>query len=127
MKFLIIAGPYEADLFRRAAFAAQIEALAIEPGDSLSGWIAAARPDLIVLSGQGLDAPVADVVARIRMVPGGDVPLVVLCDEAELAAFGAHRAHERGAQPRDGLVIERKLARLAANAIGAEESVVRHK
>ena len=47
MKVLIIAGPYEADRVRRAVVSAGFEAVAVEPGESLSGWITASRPDLI--------------------------------------------------------------------------------
>ena len=48
MKLLIIAGPYEADRLRKAAVSAGFETVAVEPGESLSGWISASRPDLIV-------------------------------------------------------------------------------
>ena len=40
-QLLIIAGPYEADRIRRAAVAAHFETVAVEPGESLSGWISA--------------------------------------------------------------------------------------
>ena len=53
--------------------------------------------------------------------PLAGFPRIAPGDEAQLPAFGAHRAHQRRAEPRDGLVIERKLARLAANAIRTEE------
>ena len=41
MKLLIISGPYEADRLRKAAVSAGFEAVAVEPGESLSGWITA--------------------------------------------------------------------------------------
>ena len=44
MKLLIIAGPYEADRIRKAALSAGFETVAVEPGESLSGWITASRP-----------------------------------------------------------------------------------
>jgi hypothetical protein len=44
MKLLIISGPYEADRLRKAAVSAGFEAVAVEPGESLSGWITASRP-----------------------------------------------------------------------------------
>ena len=52
MKLLIIAGPYEADRLRKAAVSAGFEAVAVEPGESLSGWITASRPALIVMAPQ---------------------------------------------------------------------------
>lgn len=85
MKFLIIAGPYEADLVRRAALAADCEALAIEAGDSLSGWVAAARPDAIVVTSRAVKAKVPETILALRRLPGGNVPIVMLCDAAEQA------------------------------------------
>ena len=62
VKFLIIAGPYEADLVRRAALASDCEALAIEAGDSLSGWVAASRPDAIVVTSRAVKAKVTEII-----------------------------------------------------------------
>ena len=83
VKFLIIAGPYEADLVRRAALAAGCEALAIEAGDSLSGWVSAARPDAIVVTSRAVKAKVPETILALRRLPGGNVPIVMLCDAAE--------------------------------------------
>jgi primosomal protein N' (replication factor Y) len=83
LKFLIIAGPYEADLVRRAAVAAECEAIAIEAGDSLSGWVSAARPDAIVMTSRSVKARVKDAIDALRALPGGNVPIVMLCDAVE--------------------------------------------
>ena len=56
-----------------------------------------------------------DPVARFARVAPGDEP--------QRPAFGAHRPHQRRAEPGHGLVIERVLARLAADAVSTEESV----
>ena len=74
MKVLIIAGPYEADRIRRAVVAAGFEAVAVEPGESLSGWITASRPDLIVLAPLIVNADPAVALAKVRAVPRGRVP-----------------------------------------------------
>lgn len=83
LKFLIIAGPYEADLIRRAAVAAGCEAIAIEAGDSLSGWVSAARPDAIVVTSRAVKSKVTETVEALRALPGGNVPIVMLCDANE--------------------------------------------
>ena len=69
MKLLIIAGPYEADRIRRAAVAAGFETVAVEPGESLSGWITASRPDLIVMAPQIVNPDPAVALAKVRSVP----------------------------------------------------------
>ena len=74
MKVLIIAGPYEADRVRRAVVSAGFEAVAVEPGESLSGWITASRPDLIVLAPQIVNPDPAAALAKVRAVPRGRVP-----------------------------------------------------
>ena len=74
MKLLIIAGPYEADRIRRAVVSAGFEAVAVEPGESLSGWITASRPDLIVLAPQIVNADPEVALAKVRAVPRGRVP-----------------------------------------------------
>src|SRR5262252_2644864 len=51
MKLLIISGPYEADRLRKAAVSAGFEAVAVEPGESLSGGITASRPALVIMAG----------------------------------------------------------------------------
>src|SRR5262245_37662687 len=74
MKLLIIAGPYEADRIRRAVVSAGFEAVAVEPGESLSGWITASRPDLIVLAPQIVNPDPSVALAKVRAVPRGRVP-----------------------------------------------------
>ncbi len=83
MKLLIIAGPYEADRIRKAAVAAGFESLAIEPGESLSGWITASRPDLIVMAPQIVNPDPALALAKVRTVPRGRVPVFLVGDAAE--------------------------------------------
>ena len=82
MKVLIIAGPYEADRVRRAVVSAGFEAVAVEPGESLSGWITASRPDVIVLAPQIVNPDPAVALAKVRAVPRGRVP-TFLVGEAE--------------------------------------------
>ena len=65
MKLLIIAGPYEADRIRRAAVSAQFETVAVEPGESLSGWISASRPDIIVMAPQMVSPDPAVALAKV--------------------------------------------------------------
>ena len=87
MKVLIIAGPYEADRVRRAVVSAGVEAVAVEPGESLSGWITASRPDVIVLAPQIVNADPAVALAKVRAVPRGRVPTFLVGepeDEARL-------------------------------------------
>jgi hypothetical protein len=74
MKVLIIAGPYEADRVRRAVVSAGFEAVAVEPGESLSGWITASRPDLIVLAPQIVNPDPSVALGKVRAVPRGRVP-----------------------------------------------------
>ncbi|HVY37873.1 MAG TPA: hypothetical protein VHM31_08055 [Polyangia bacterium] len=83
MKLLIIAGPYEADRIRKAAIAAGFETLAVEPGESLSGWITASRPDLIVMAPQIVHPDPALALAKVRTVPRGRVPVFLVGDAAE--------------------------------------------
>jgi hypothetical protein len=83
MKLLIIAGPYEADRIRKAAVAAGFESLAVEPGESLSGWITASRPDLIVMAPQIVHPDPALALAKVRTVPRGRVPVFLVGDASE--------------------------------------------
>jgi CheY-like chemotaxis protein len=83
MKLLIIAGPYEADRIRKAALSAGFEAVAVEPGESLSGWITASRPELIVMAPQIVNADPALALARVRAVPRGRVPIFLVGDAAD--------------------------------------------
>ncbi|HEX3903394.1 MAG TPA: hypothetical protein VH853_11140 [Polyangia bacterium] len=83
MKLLIIAGPYEADRIRKAALSAGFETVAVEPGESLSGWITASRPELIVMAPQIVHADPALALAKVRAVPRGRVPIFLVGDEAD--------------------------------------------
>jgi hypothetical protein len=83
MKLLIIAGPYEADRIRKSAVAAGFETVAVEPGESLSGWITASRPQLIVMAPQMVNADPALALAKVRSVPRGRVPIFLVGDEAD--------------------------------------------
>jgi hypothetical protein len=83
MKLLIIAGPYEADRIRRSAVAAGFETVAVEPGESLSGWITASRPQLIVMAPQMVNPDPALALAKVRSVPRGRVPIFLVGDEAD--------------------------------------------
>jgi hypothetical protein len=85
MKLLIIAGPYEADRIRRAALSAGFETVAVEPGESLSGWITASRPELIVMAPQIVHADPALALAKVRAVPRGRVPIFLVGDAADEA------------------------------------------
>jgi len=85
MKLLIIAGPYEADQIRRAAVSAGFETVAIEPGESLSGWISATRPDLIVMSPQIVNRDPTVALAKVRATPRGRVPIFFVGDAADEA------------------------------------------
>jgi hypothetical protein len=90
MKLLIIAGPYEADRLRKAAVSAGFEAVAVEPGESLSGWITASRPALIVMAPQMVHPDPAQALAKVRSVPRGRVPIFLVgdgADEARLAGL----------------------------------------
>ena len=83
MKLLIVAGPYEADRIRRAAVSAGGEAVAVEPGESLSGWITATRPDVVVAAPRVISADPATALAKIRAVPRGRVPILLVGDAEE--------------------------------------------
>lgn len=85
MKLLIIAGPYEADRIRRAVVSAGFEAVAVEPGESLSGWITASRPDLIVIAPQIVNPDPAVALAKVRAVPRGRVPTFLVGDAEDEA------------------------------------------
>jgi hypothetical protein len=85
MKLLIIAGPYEADRIRKASLAAGFETVAVEPGESLSGWITASRPELIVMAPQIVHPDPALALAKVRAVPRGRVPIFLVGDEADEA------------------------------------------
>jgi hypothetical protein len=87
MKVLIIAGPYEADRIRRAVVSAGFEAVAVEPGESLSGWITASRPDLIVLAPQIVNSDPAVALAKVRAVPRGRVPTFLVGEPADEAGM----------------------------------------
>src|SRR3954447_27026994 len=90
MKLLIISGPYEADRLRKAAVSAGFEAVAVEPGESLSGWITANRPALIIMAPQMVHPDPAQALAKVRSVPRGRVPIFLVgdgADEPRLAAL----------------------------------------
>jgi len=87
VKLLIVAGPYEADRIRRAAVAAGVEAVAVEPGESLSAWITATRPEVIVLAPQVINADPAVALAKVRAAPRGRVPILLVGDAADEANF----------------------------------------
>src|SRR5438067_12619859 len=80
MKLLIIAGPYEADRIRKAAVSAGFETVAVEPGESLSGWITASRADLIVMAPQIVNADPAVALGKVRSVPRGRIPIFLVGD-----------------------------------------------
>src|SRR6185503_14717949 len=85
MKLLIIAGPYEADRIRKAALSAGFETVAVEPGESLSGWITASRPELIVMAPQIVHPDPALALAKVRAAPRGRVPIFLVGDAADEA------------------------------------------
>jgi hypothetical protein len=85
MKLLIIAGPYEADRIRKAALSAGFETVAVEPGESLSGWITASRPELIVMAPQIVNPDPALALAKVRAVARGRVPIFLVGDAADEA------------------------------------------
>lgn len=89
MKLLIIAGPYEADRIRKAAVAAGFETVAVEPGESLSGWITATRPELVVMAPQMVHPDPATALAKVRQVPRGRVPIFLVGDAADEARMGS--------------------------------------
>jgi len=88
VKLLIIAGPYEADRIRRAAVLAGFEAVAVEAGDGMSGWITATRPDLIILAARTVDPDPNLALAKVRAVPRGRVPVFILGDADERGLLG---------------------------------------
>src|SRR6476469_1228507 len=83
MKLLIISGPYEADRLRKAAVSAGFEAVAVEPGESLSGWITASRPALIIMAPQMVHPDPTQALAKVRSVPRGRVPILLVGDGAD--------------------------------------------
>jgi hypothetical protein len=83
VKLLIIAGPYESDRIRRAALSAGFEAVAVEPGESLSGWITATRPDVIILAPQIVNGEPIVALGKVRAVPRGRVPIFLVGDAEE--------------------------------------------
>src|SRR3954468_12725138 len=83
MKLLIIAGPYEADRIRKAAVSAGFETVAVEPGESLSGWITASRPEVIVMAPQMVHPDPAQALAKVRSVPRGRVPTFLVGEAAD--------------------------------------------
>jgi len=87
VKLLIVAGPYEADRIRRAAASAGVEAVAVEPGESLSAWITATRPEVIVLAPQVISADPSVALAKIRAVPRGRVPILLVGEAGDEATF----------------------------------------
>src|SRR5262245_65460848 len=78
MKLLIIAGPYEADRIRKAAVSAGFETVAVEPGESMSGWITASRPELIVVAQQRVHTGAAAALAKVRLYRLRHVQLFLL-------------------------------------------------
>ena len=117
MKLLIIAGPYEADRLRKAAVSAGFEAVAVEPGESLSGWITASRPALIVMAPQMVHPDPAQALAKVRSVPRGRVPIFLVGDAAD---------EPRMAGLADGFFIRPVVARRAAGAGARGADRVRH-
>jgi CheY-like chemotaxis protein len=113
VKLLIIAGPYEADRIRRAAVAAHFETVAVEPGESLSGWISASRPDAIVMAPRMVNADPAVALAKVRSVPRGRVPIFLVgdADDEERLSGLADGFFVRPISPED--LIEQARARLA--------------
>jgi hypothetical protein len=85
MKLLVIAGPYEADRLRRAAVSAGFETVAVEPGESLSGWIAGSRPDLIVMAPQIVNPNPSVAVGKVRTASRGKVPIFLVGDAGDEA------------------------------------------
>ena len=83
MKLLIIAAPNEADRLRKAAVSAGFETVAVEPGESLSGWISASRPDLIVLAPKVVNPDPTVALGKVRAEPRGRVPIFLVGDPAE--------------------------------------------
>ena len=118
MKLLIIAGPYEADRIRKASLAAGFETVAVEPGESLSGWITASRPELIVMAPQIVHPDPALALAKVRAVPRGRVPIFLVGDESDEARMRdlADGFFVRPVAP--ALLLERARAILAPN-VGA--------
>jgi len=59
--------------------------VAVEPGESLSGWITASRPELIIMAPQIVHADPALALAKVRAVPRGRVPIFLVGDAADEA------------------------------------------
>ena len=119
MKLLIIAGPYEADRLRKAAVSAGFEAVAVEPGESLSGWITASRPTLIIMAPQMVHPDPAQALAKVRSVPRGRVPIFLVgdaSDEPRMTGL-ADGFFIRPVAPDE--LMQRARAVLAAGAAGA--------
>jgi hypothetical protein len=87
VKLLIVTGPYEADRVRRAAVTAGLEAVVVEPGESLSAWITATRPNLIILAPQVVGPVPEAAIAKVRSVPRGRVPIILIGDAEDEARF----------------------------------------
>jgi hypothetical protein len=124
MKLLIIAGPYEADRIRRAAVAAGFETVAVEPGESLSGWITASRPDLIVMAPQIVNPDPAVAVNKVRSVPRGRVPIFLVGeagDEAKTKDLGADGFFVRPVSTAD--LVARARALLGVSSSGEHAAV----
>src|SRR5262249_15237496 len=68
---------------RKAAVSAGFEAVAVEPGESLSGWITASRPELIVMAPQMVHPDPAQALAKVRSVPRGRVPIFLVGDGSD--------------------------------------------
>ena len=62
---------------------AGVEAVAVEPGESLSGWITATRPEVIILAPQVINPDPAVALSKIRAVPRGRVPILLVGDAAD--------------------------------------------
>src|SRR5215471_5054980 len=124
MKLLIIAGPYEADQIRRAAVSAGFETVAIEPGESLSGWISATRPDLIVMAPQIVNRDPNVALAKVRAVPRGRVPIFLVgeaADEPRMKGL-ADGFFVRPVSTSD--LVARARARLGGGRVGTGENPV---
>ncbi len=117
MKLLIVAGPYEADKIRRAAVSAGFEAVAVEPGESLTGWITATRPDVIILAPQIVSSDPAAALSKVRAVPRGRVPIFLVGDAEEEALLRplADGFFVRPVAPEDLLARAREAIQRAAS------------
>jgi hypothetical protein len=125
MKLLIIAGPYEADRIRRAAVSAGFETVAVEPGESLSGWITASRPDLIVMAPQIVSPDPAVALGKVRSVPRGRVPIFLVgdaADQARMEGLGADGFFVRPVSTADLLGRARSLLNAAGDGSAPRRS-----